>query len=81
MTTSDRSLTDEEIDKRFGAAEPTVETLPLHEYIRNNYKIFVSALDTILPEGRAKSLALTELESSAMWANKAVAQLGNPIQD
>lgn len=30
------------------------------------------ALDAALPVGRAKSLALTELESSSMWAHKAI---------
>lgn len=38
-------------------------------------KVFAQALadlDILLPAGRYKSLAITELEASAMWANKAI---------
>lgn len=66
----------EEIDKRFGTHEATMEgedaTYPKHEQIRMAFIDFVNFLDQITPDGRAKSIMATHLEDACMWANKAV---------
>lgn len=68
----------EQIAHRFGFHKGTTEgenaTVPKHEDLRSAYKSFAEYLDTILPQGRAKSIAFTELESAAMWSHKAVAE-------
>ena len=35
-------------------------------------------MDRILPEGRYKSLCLTELENAAMWASKSITHYNEP---
>lgn len=70
----------EEIEKRFMSRTPTTDTVEHHRLVRRVFIDFAEYLDNRLPEGRAKSLALTELENSAMWAHKAIAQ-DDPIND
>ena len=74
-----RTLGDEEIQNRFGFHKGTIEgpnaTAPRHAYLRVLFMEFADMLDRILPNGRAKSVALTELETTSMWAHQAVAQL------
>jgi hypothetical protein len=76
-------LSFEEIEHRFGFHKATVEgaeaTLPKHANLRAEFKNFASKLETLLPDGRAKSVMFTELENASMWAHKAVAELA-PLQ-
>lgn len=67
-------LTPEEIANRFGYHKGTEVTAPQHQTVRQAYAGLALVLSELLPEGRAKSVALTQLEDSAMWANKAVAE-------
>lgn len=75
---SNESLGAEEIEKRFGFHKATIEganaTAPQHKDLREEFKQFATILDSYLPKGRAKSVALTELESASMWAHKAIAE-------
>ena len=68
----------EEIENRFGFHKATLEgenaTKPRHETLRKEFKAFAGYLDKVLPEGRYKSLAFTELESASMWSHKAIAE-------
>lgn len=50
-----------------------VDVASRYEQLREHYLELGLLLAQALPTGRAKSLALTELESSLMWAIKAVA--------
>ena len=72
------SLTPEEINNRFGWHRATIEgenaTKPVHDNLRYLFREFATELNDILPEGRYKSLAMTELENSAMWSHKSVAE-------
>lgn len=70
----------EETQKRFGFHEGTNDTVPMHEIVRKRFAEMDAFLSDFLPEGRAKSLARTELEASSMWANKAVAELA-PVHE
>ncbi|QPX71451.1 hypothetical protein SscP1EGY_54 [Streptomyces phage SscP1EGY] len=68
----------EEIENRFGFHKATIEgddaTKPKHADIRAAFKDFAEYLDDVLPDGRYKSLAFTELEVASMWSHKSVAE-------
>lgn len=72
------SLSPEEINNRFGWHRATIEgenaTKPVHDDLRHLFKEFASKLNDILPEGRYKSLTMTELENTSMWSHKSVAE-------
>ena len=74
----------DEIEHRFGFHKATVDgeraTLPKHREMRLRFREFASFLDGLLPDGRAKAVALTELESASMWSHKAVAETA-PLVD
>lgn len=40
--------------------------------VRAAFKTQLLFLDTLLPAGRYRALAMTALEEAAMWANKAI---------
>lgn len=54
--------------------KPTDEQLKLMQYFRDKYEMLYEELtkNSYLPAGRGLSLALTKLEESAMWLNKAI---------
>ena len=64
----------EEIQNRFGYHQGTGVTMPQHERVREAYIMFAEFLDEVLPDGRAKSTAFTNLQQSSMWANFGVAE-------
>lgn len=45
-----------------------------HQSVRGSCKTLADYLNTILPEGREKSLAITKLEEVMMWSNAAIAR-------
>lgn len=67
-----------EINNRFGFHKATVEganaTAPQHAQLREDFMQLAEWLDEILPDGRAKSVAFTELENASMWAHKSIAE-------
>ena len=68
-------LTDKEIQERFGPHSARIEcpeNQADHAYLRDLFVIIAEDLNQDLPEGRAKSIALTELESASMWAHKSL---------
>lgn len=75
----------DEIEHRFGFHKATIEgenaTLPQHIQLRINFRLFADVLDQMLPVGRAKSVAFTELENASMWAHKAVAEQSPLVMD
>lgn len=68
----------DEIKNRFGFHKGTIEgpnaTAPQHADLRTGFINFAESLDDRLPNGRAKSLAMTALEEASMWAHKAIAE-------
>lgn len=72
-------LNTEEIANRFGYHKPVVDgernTAALHRDLRLEFKEFAKYLEDLLPDGRAKAVAFTELENTSMWAHKAIAEL------
>lgn len=79
------ALGDQEIENRFGFHKATVEgenaTLPVHRDVRLMFRDFAEYLDVVLPEGRAKSVAFTELESASMWSHKAIAETAPVVKE
>lgn len=72
------SLGSDEIANRFGFHKGTIEgpnaTAPKHCDLRHQFQAFAAMLDSVLPDGRAKSVAFTELENASMWAHKSIAE-------
>lgn len=75
----------EEIEHRFGFHKATVEgvnaTLPKHRDTRLKFREFAEFLDELLPDGRAKSIVFTELETTSMWAHKSIAELAPALEE
>lgn len=78
-------MTPSEIEHRFGFHKATIEgenaTLPKHRDVRVLFREFAEKIDSILPDGRAKSVAFTELENASMWSHKAIAELAPSIEE
>ena len=74
-----------EIEHRFGFHKATIEgdnaTLPMHRDTRIKFREFAEFLADTLPEGRAKAVAFTELETASMWCHKAIAELAPAIAE
>ena len=64
-----------DIENRF-AFHPaaTEEKRDAHTSIRQNCKVLADFLNEKLPESREKSLAITHLEDTMMWANASLAR-------
>lgn len=62
----------DELKKRFYPQFLTPAGLVQIEYVRERFLDLATSLDSILPDGREKSLAVTELQGASMWAIKAV---------
>lgn len=75
----------QEIEHRFGFHKATIEganaTIPLHRDTRLAFRQFAEFLDSILPQGRAKSVMFTELENASMWAHKAIAEQAPVVRE
>jgi hypothetical protein len=75
----------QEIRNRFGFHKGTTgdpnATAPKHARLRGSFIEFAEMLNNVLPDGRAKSVALTELETASMWAHKAIAELAPLVEE
>lgn len=78
-------LGNEEIEHRFGFHKGTIEgpnaTAPVHAGLRKKFKDFAQHLDEVIPDGRAKAVMFTELETAAMWAHKAIAEKAPLVEE
>jgi len=63
----------QEIIRRVGFHPANDVTAPQHESIRADIINLMTHWDTLLPDGREKSLAFTDLQNAAQWANTAIA--------
>lgn len=65
----------EDIENRF-AFHPasTPDRQAAHQSVRTHCHELAGVLNDLLPEGREKSLAITNLEQTMFWANAAVAR-------
>lgn len=60
------------IDKPFAYHQPSVDGLARITALREAFSDVKACIEAACPESRQRSVALTELETSAMWAIKAV---------
>lgn len=65
----------DEIDHRFKAhSSPNEGRKQEHEAVRQECRALAHWLNTHIPEGREKSLAVTHLEEVMFWSNVALAR-------
>lgn len=64
----------ERIENDFTYHPPTDEMIPYFEAVRRDARSLAHLIDTVVPDGREKSLALTALEQAVMWANAGIAR-------
>lgn len=65
-----------EINRRFLYRPSNDTTAPLHVEVNGLFLELAHTLDNMLPEGREKAMALTELQATRMWAHAAIATGG-----
>jgi hypothetical protein len=64
-----------ELSKRFTYHPPTTEgKVEAYQRIREDARLMANTINTQAPESREKSLAITKLEETVMWANAAIAR-------
>ena len=63
-----------EIQNRFGYHVGTEESRKQHEEVREAFILLANFLDMRLPDGRAKSTAMTKLQEASMWTNFGIAE-------
>jgi hypothetical protein len=64
-----------DIDNRFKYHQPPNEDIARsHSAIRSVIMEVANTCNSLLPEGREKSLAITKLEEAMFWANAAIAR-------
>lgn len=64
-----------DLENRFTYHEPeTEEKIQKYEDIRGLALKFSIYINTLCPESREKSLAITKLEEAVMWANASIAR-------
>jgi hypothetical protein len=75
---SHASLGRDEILHRFGFHAATIEgpnaTAPIHEEIRALFIELAEHLDHLVPAGRGKAAAFTQLQQASMWFHWATAE-------
>ena len=62
------------LDKDFSYHPPKPDQVPRYVEIRDAAKLFATAILVDCPPSRERSLALTALEESVMWANASIAR-------
>lgn len=68
----------EQIDRAFTYHAPKGDQPKRYEAIRGFAKQFALLIDDFCPDSREKSLAITKLEESVMWANASIARTEHP---
>lgn len=64
----------ERIEKDFTYHPPQGDQAARYEKMRATAKEFAQLIVQLTPDGRERSVALTKLEESIMWANAAIAR-------
>lgn len=69
-----RSPMDEDLKNRFTYHPPQEGQPETYEAIRSRALQFARFIDRVVPDGREKSLAITQLEDTVFWANAGIAR-------
>lgn len=73
---SDQDLLALRIENDFTYHAPTEDQRRQYEILRAEAKALAHQINKQCPSGREKSMALSKLEESIMWANAAIARAG-----
>ena len=74
-------IASDELAQRFAYHPPRdADTVTAHERVREWTGQLAAGLNAVLPDGREKSLAITSLEETMMWANAAISRNGGPAR-
>ena len=65
-----------DIEKRFTYHKPKENDAYKFVAIREDAKYLANIINSFVPDGREKSLAITKLEEAVMWANAGIARKG-----
>ena len=63
-----------DLSNRFAFHPAAAERADTHEQVRDACASLAHRLNELVPEGREKSLAITSLEQTMMWANAGIAR-------
>lgn len=63
-----------ELENRFTYHAPDPAKARAHETVRNTVRNLAVYLDSLLTDGREKSLVMTHLEEATFWANASLAR-------
>ena len=63
-----------DIKNRFNYHKPDEQAMATHQAVRDVIREAAVDIDVLVPEGREKSLALTNLEQAMFWANAGIAR-------
>lgn len=66
----------ERIENNFKYHSPKPGQNEKYEAIRSKAKELAYLIEELCPVGREKSVSMTNLETSVMWANASIARLG-----
>lgn len=64
----------DDLTNRFTYHPPSVSRVPDFNKIREEALAYARLIDSLVPTGREKSLAITKLEEVVMWANAGIAR-------
>ncbi len=71
------SITQEDLDKRFGYHPPTtIKAKTRYEHVREAVRDAAGQIAHLTPAGREQSLAITKIEEAMFWAMAAIAREG-----
>lgn len=73
-------LSDQEIENRFTYHSPTGDQPQRYEQLRAKAKELAIMIRDLCPDSRERSVAMTSLEDSVMWANASIAR-NAPVLD
>lgn len=63
-----------DLDNRFAQHVPDANQTALMNTVRNMTKAAADAINTVVPEGREKVLAIAHLEEAMYWSNNGIAR-------
>ena len=63
-----------EIENNFTYHKPMPKDLVKFETLRQTAKEYCELINTLCPDSREKSIAITKIEESNMWANASIAR-------
>ena len=67
-------MNQDQIDNNFKYHAPKAGQPEIYEEIRNKAKELAMLINERAPDGREKSLAVTNIEQAVMWANAGIAR-------